>query len=105
MPPIQPLSEFLRELLSHEGGPRSSKFQENIRAYNSIFAFTSMGANVNNNVNDKPRPSIFQINGQSHHKIGSLIPTPRQTAKFAQLYICDTKNEVSNRMKAISKKG
>ena len=44
---------------------------------------------------------IFRINGQNHHKIGSLMPTPRQTAKFAQLYIYDTKNEVSNRMKSI----
>ena len=32
------------------------------------------------------------------------MPTPGQTAKFAQLYIYDTKNEVSNRMKAIFKK-
>ena len=31
------------------------------------------------------------------------MPTPGQTAKFAQLYIYDTKNEVSNRMKAIFK--
>ena len=105
LPPIQPPPEFLRELLSHEGGPRSSKFQENIRAYNSIFAFTSMGANVDDSVNDKPGPYIFRINGQNHHKIGSLMPTPGQTPKFAQLYIYDTENEVSNRMKAISKKG
>ena len=85
-------------------GPRSSKFQENIRAYNSFFAFTSMGANVDDSVNDKPWPYIFRINGQNHHKIGSLMPTPGQTAKFAQLYIYDTKNEVSNRMKSILKK-
>lgn len=56
-----------------------------------------MGANVDDSVNDKP--------GQNHHKIGSLMPTPGQTAKFAQLYIYDTENEVSNRIKAISKKG
>ena len=57
----------------------------------------------NNFSNDKPWPYIFWINGQNHHKIGSLMPTPGQTAKFAQLYIYDTKNEVSNRMKAIFK--
>ena len=32
------------------------------------------------------------------------MPTPGQTAKFAQLYIYYKKNEVSNRMKAIFKK-
>src|ERR1044072_5130555 len=38
--------EVLQTLLSYQGGRRSLKFREKIRAYNSIFAFTSMGAKI-----------------------------------------------------------
>jgi hypothetical protein len=42
-------------------------------------------------------PPHFVISGQNYHRIGSLIPKPGEIPKFAQLYIYDTQNELSNR--------
>lgn len=92
---------LLQSLLRYDGGRRSSTFRENIRTYNSMFAFTSIGGNVDRTINSKRGPYIFRINGSNHHKIGSLLPMPGGTPKFAQLYIYDTDNEVSNRINAI----
>uniref|UniRef100_A0A6N2KXJ1 Helitron helicase-like domain-containing protein n=1 Tax=Salix viminalis TaxID=40686 RepID=A0A6N2KXJ1_SALVM len=69
-----------------------------IRAYNSMFAFTSMGVNIDQSVNRQPGPYVFKINGHCHHLMGSLLPSNENAPKFAQLYIYDVSNEVSNRM-------
>ncbi|PNY15928.1 ATP-dependent DNA helicase PIF1 [Trifolium pratense] len=81
---------------------RSSNFKENIRAYNSMFAFTSMGGQINDNINDGSGPPQFILGGQNYHRIGSLLPEAGTTPKFAQLYVFDTQNEVNNRAKAFS---
>jgi hypothetical protein len=40
-----------------------------------MFAFTSLGAKIDTSVNKKgPGPYVFKINGQVHHRIGSLLP-------------------------------
>lgn len=75
---------------------------KNIRQYNCLFAFTSMGANIDHSVNDGRGPPVFKINGQVHHRIGSLLPRDGSPPKFIQLYIYDTANEVNNRMKALN---
>jgi hypothetical protein len=74
----------------------------NIRQYNCLFAFTSMGANIDNSVNDGHGPLVFKISGQVHHRIGSLLPTDGTSPKYIQLYIYDTANEVKNRMKCLN---
>ncbi|XP_073108512.1 uncharacterized protein [Elaeis guineensis] len=53
-------------------------------------------------MNDGNDPSVFKLSGQNYHMIGSLLPTPESSPKFAQLYIYDTQNEVLNRMKTMS---
>ena len=81
---------------------KSENFKTNIRTYNSMFAFTSMGGKVDDSLNRKGRgPYVFRLHGQTYHKIGSLLPEPGATPKFAQLYIYDTENEIENRAKAI----
>ncbi|KAL3625905.1 hypothetical protein CASFOL_030434 [Castilleja foliolosa] len=87
---------FLSELL-HGNSSRSKHFQENIRSYNSMFCFTSMGGKIDHDINKGSGPRIFRLNGQNYHMIGSLIPEDSSTPKFAQMYIYDTENEVSNR--------
>lgn len=77
-------------------------FRENIRAYNSIFAFTSIGGNIDHRVNNGTGPYVYCISGQNHHKIGSLLLVDGITPKFAQLYIYDTINKVPNRMRTLS---
>jgi hypothetical protein len=75
---------------------------QNIRQYNCLFAFTSMGACVDNLVNDGHGPPVFKISDQVHHRIGSLLPSNDEPSKFLQLYIYDTSNEIRNRLKCLN---
>ncbi|MCI16026.1 ATP-dependent DNA helicase PIF1 [Trifolium medium] len=45
-----------------------------------------------------PGPPHFVIYGQNYHQLGSLVPSPGQRPKFAQLYIYDTQNEIPSRL-------
>ncbi|VVA13357.1 Hypothetical predicted protein, partial [Prunus dulcis] len=81
---------------------KSVLFRENIRVYNSMFAFTSMGAKIDKSINNGSSPYVFKISGQVHHLMGSLLPLDGQCPKFAQLYIYDTHNEVLNRLDAVN---
>jgi hypothetical protein len=60
-----------------------------------------MGANIDRAINDGRGPPVFKINGQVHHRIGSLLPQDGSPPKFIQLYIYDTANEIKNRIKAL----
>ncbi|KAL3633895.1 hypothetical protein CASFOL_022657 [Castilleja foliolosa] len=92
--------DVLRDLL-HGTSRRSKHFQENIRSYNSMFCFTSMGGKVDHDINKGSGPPIFRLHGQNYHLIGGLIPEDGSTPKFAQMYIYDTENEVSNRKNSV----
>jgi len=72
------------------------KFRDQIRMYNSVLAFTSLGAKVDESVTRGLGPYSFRIQGELYHKIGSLCPAERQRPQFAQLYIHDTKCEHQN---------
>ena len=76
-------------------------FHRNTRVYNTMFAFTSTGGNVDTSINRGGSPYIYKLNGQNHHLFGSLIPDEGKDPKFSQLYIYDTANEVENRMRWI----
>ncbi|KAG5562074.1 hypothetical protein RHGRI_004950 [Rhododendron griersonianum] len=76
----------------------NAKFRENIRAYNSLLSFTSMGGKIDHSVLDGRGPYSFRISGANFHRIGSLLPEPGTNPKFAQLYIYDTEHETHNRM-------
>ncbi|GKF31160.1 hypothetical protein Tco_0100958, partial [Tanacetum coccineum] len=55
--------------------PREDRhFLENIRAYNQMFSMTSLGANVDESINNGRGPYVFKISGQLYHWIGSLCP-------------------------------
>ena len=102
LPLLKQAPDFLNALLDYGGGRRASKFHENIRAYNSMFAFTSIRARIDNEINHRSRPYVFWINEQNHHRMGLLLPIMGGRPKFAQLYIYDIKNEVSNRHSALN---
>ncbi|XP_045820117.1 uncharacterized protein LOC123913423 [Trifolium pratense] len=82
--------------------PKSSHFFGNIRSYNNMFSFTSLGGRVDTASNEGHGPPHFVIAGQNYHRIGSLLPKHGESPKFAQLYIYDTQNEVSNRLSHFS---
>ncbi|PWA54926.1 hypothetical protein CTI12_AA429910 [Artemisia annua] len=44
-------------------------FMENIRAYNQMFAMTSLGAEIDNSINMGGGPYVFKISGQLYHRI------------------------------------
>ncbi|KAJ6987449.1 hypothetical protein NC653_020644 [Populus alba x Populus x berolinensis] len=98
LPAPQETPNYLDNLLNPNNGSSSKKFRREIRAYNSMFAFTSMGAVVDHSVNSRPGSYVFKVNGYCHHLMGSLLPMDNRGLKFAQLYIFDTDNEVSNRL-------
>ncbi|CAO2038896.1 unnamed protein product [Urochloa humidicola] len=101
IPPFKKPPEFLANLLDYNGDSRSKHFIQKIRQYNSLFAFTSMGGNIDKSINQGDGPYVFRINAQIHHRIGSLLPKPNDTPKFAELYVFDTENELSNRIRAL----
>ncbi|KAL0008219.1 hypothetical protein SO802_009721 [Lithocarpus litseifolius] len=90
-PPLE-----LQELLQH-----SKHYKATIRRFNSMFAMTSMGGNVDVHANEGRGPYIFRLNGQNHHRIGSLLPVVGKDPSFAQLYIHDTKKEIHYRLSAL----
>ncbi|CAH9141764.1 unnamed protein product [Cuscuta epithymum] len=98
-PPPQPLSD-----LFHKKDARSKYFLQNIRSFNMMFSFTSLGGRIEVSQNDGNGPPMFIMNGENYHRIGSLLPLPGEKPKFAQLYIYDTDNEISNRMEVVGMK-
>lgn len=100
---IAPLKILPKPLydLYHKNDRKSKYFMENIRSFNSMFAFTSMGGNIDKTKNDGKAPPVFVLNGENYHQIGSLLPKPGHQPKFAQLYIYDTDNELKNRMDVV----
>ncbi|GKD55562.1 hypothetical protein Tco_1288949 [Tanacetum coccineum] len=73
-------------------------FMENIRAYNQMFSMTSLGAHIDESVNNGRGPYVFKISGQLYHWLGSLCPAEGEPPRFLKLYIYDTDNKVDNRM-------
>ena len=103
IPKFQEPPTYLKNLLNPNGDKICKHFLQKIRQYNSMFAFTSMGANIDKTINQREGPYIFRINGQVHHQIGSLLPLPNTSPKFLELYIFDTENEIQNRINALTK--
>lgn len=97
---LKPPPSLLMSLLKNEH-PKSKGFLENIRRYNSMFAFTSLGGKVDHTINNGRGPYCFRLQGENYHKMGTLLPENDQKPKFAQIYIFDTKNEIQNRMNVV----
>ena len=80
---------------------KSKFFLKNIRRFNSMFAFTSMGGKIDRSINHGNAPFIYRISGENYHALGNLLPSRGQNPVFSQLYIYDTENEVSNRINVV----
>ena len=99
LPKIAYPPPYLAGLLTGEGSD-ATNFRENIRSYNSMFSFTSMGGIVDKEINKGKGPYVFRLHGQNYHHIGTLLPEEGNKPRFAQLYIYQTENEVQNRIDA-----
>lgn len=71
LPEDRPPPPILADLLS--GSEKTPHFLKNIRTYNSMFAFTSMGGKIDHRINNGNGPYCFKLNGQNYHLIGNLI--------------------------------
>lgn len=100
LPVLQEPPALLHGLLT-KNDPISKHYQDNIRALNMMFSFTSLGGKIDNSVNMGKGPKIFKLHGENYHLIGSVKPRADEPAKFSQLYIHDTENEVRNRLSAL----
>ncbi|XP_052111545.1 LOW QUALITY PROTEIN: uncharacterized protein LOC127742858 [Arachis duranensis] len=100
LPQLQQAPRVLYDLLFNNT-PKSKHFRDNIRAYNSMFQFTSMGAKIDRGISQARGPPTFILCGENYHLMGSLIPPKGNIAKFFQLYVFDTQNEIENCMAAI----
>ncbi|KAL6544921.1 hypothetical protein OROMI_023783 [Orobanche minor] len=100
LPSMRDPSDEYKNLL-YGSGKLSKRFVEGIRMYNIMFSFTSMGGKIDRSLNDGRSAPIFRLNGENYHFMGSLLPIRSPNAMFAQLYIYDTQNEISNRMSFI----
>ncbi|KAJ9567246.1 hypothetical protein OSB04_003212 [Centaurea solstitialis] len=78
-------------------------FMENVRAYNQMFAMTSFGAKLDTSINSGRHPYVFKVEGQISHWMGSLCPPYDHNCRFLQMYVYDTANEVSNRLRHFHK--
>lgn len=67
---------YIRQLFSDQ------HFLNNIRAYNQMFAMTSLGANIDESVNTGRGPYIFKVSGHIYHRIVRMCPEPGQTPRF-----------------------
>ncbi|CAN7056543.1 unnamed protein product, partial [Brassica oleracea var. botrytis] len=97
LPPINQPPALLEKLL------QTRWFRDTIRVYNSVLAFTSVGMKMDYSVVHAPGPYTIRIQGQTHHRIGSLIPRQGCLPEYLQLYIFDTGNDLRNLLNAIGK--
>ncbi|XP_073277631.1 uncharacterized protein [Primulina huaijiensis] len=79
-------------------------FNNCVRSYNNMFAFTSMGVHCDKSF-AKRNAGIytFRVQGQVYHFIGQLTPSNHENPKNLQLYFFDTGHEFLNRMRISSK--
>ncbi|GJW01564.1 hypothetical protein Tco_1556815 [Tanacetum coccineum] len=70
--------KLLKDLITNEHD-KSGSFIENIRRYNSMFAFTSIGGKVDDTVNYGRGPFCYRIHGENYHRLGSLLPQTGKT--------------------------
>nr|VDD15762.1 unnamed protein product [Brassica rapa] len=57
--------------------PIKGGFEIPFEVYNSVLAFTSIGMKMDYTVVNAPGPYTIRIQGQTHHRIGSLLPETR----------------------------
>lgn len=98
---VQGPPQYLKSLMFGNESDDARKFRDNIRIYNTMFSFTSMGGRIDKSINSGRGPNIFRLNGQNHHRIDSLLPLEGHSHKFAQHYVYDTANEVSNKIQVV----
>ena len=91
------LPDTIKSLLTSDTA-ETKQFRNAIRLYNSILAFTSVSANVDEKLLAATSGVYtYRINGAMHHKLSDLIPNNGQSQKFSQIYILDADLQSTHR--------
>ena len=91
--PPEPLLSLL--LGTHED---SKDFHANIREYNSLMSFASIGAQLDLDMARRPGSYVYRIHGSVYHRIGPLAGAEGEVPKYAQIYLFDTDAATDVRM-------
>ncbi|XP_058784258.1 uncharacterized protein LOC131659030 [Vicia villosa] len=91
--------QVLQDLLFNKTYSDSKNNQANIRTYNAMFSFTSPRMKFDTTYSKRGGPPTLRLQGQTCHRIGTLLPETGKALQYAQLYIYDTDNEVEHRIK------
>ncbi|KAL3810377.1 hypothetical protein ACJIZ3_000027 [Penstemon smallii] len=97
LPEVPVPAELLRLFTDESAEGRI--FRQNIRAYNHIFSFTSMGVQLDQRVSTGQGVYTFRAHGSIYHRIGTLLPPPGIRPRYIQMFIYDTENEIENRLR------
>jgi len=82
LPLLQNPPKLLQQLLFDQNTTYGKNYQQNIRTYNMMFAFTSTGIKLDKSMTHSRRTPTIRIQGQPCHRIGSLLPMPGKEPKF-----------------------
>ena len=91
VPKLPDPPEPLQSLLN--GG--STAFKNHIREYNNALAMASQTGDI---TKFDQGPSMFKINGEMRHRVGSILPQDGQEQCFAQIYMLDEELAAQRRM-------
>ena len=80
-------SSPLRDLLEGQT-PEAKQFRNQIQKYNNAFTFTSVGSKIDQRL-ARGGVYTYRLQGELHHRMGSLLPSEGETPKFAHMYIHD----------------
>ncbi|KAL0311599.1 UNVERIFIED_CONTAM: hypothetical protein Sangu_2454600 [Sesamum angustifolium] len=95
LPKIPVLVDLIRLFTDQSAEGRI--FRQNIRAYNHVFSFTSLGVALDQSLAPFDQGIYtFRAHGSIYHRIGSLLPLPGTRPRYIQMFIYDTEHEIEN---------
>ena len=97
LPNVSLLPDPLMNLLTNNTN-ESKEFRKSIRLYNSIWAFTSVSANIDEKLLEATTGTFtYRINGAIHYKMSIFILDANHKPEFSQIYIYDSDMQSSIR--------
>ncbi|KAL6550068.1 hypothetical protein OROMI_020556 [Orobanche minor] len=103
LPLLKQPPRLLRDLLQNRH-IKSRNYIDNIRAYNMMYAFTSMDGIQDKTVNNGHGPYTYRLGGNNYHLLGSLLPKEGDSPKFSQLYMYCGEDETQERIDVVRSK-
>ena len=90
---LQPMATPPPELLELYTGqtPQAKYFRKHIRQFN---VYNAMSSREGREIRHSGYNPCYQLGGAVYHRIGTFLPQPGQTAKFAQIWTLDSEDQM-----------